>query len=266
MPENLPWFKFNPLQILDDECVKAMSNEAFGIYIKMICHCWTQDSMPVDHVRMAAIFGVSKHKFKVIWPQVKEKFFEDNERFFNDLIFAQKKSLEKDFQQNSENGKKGANIRWGGHKKANSPPNGQTMQDIDKDIDKDKKKNIKKKNDDPLVQEIADYYKTNINSKLMTKGIKNLKSLHEKSKTPYQELFQRVKNYKAEIDRDGIEGFRYQMSNFFGRAAYHAEYLKVPEKGPQNTSQKGSGNARSNSGKDYSDDLRHDPSISSFLD
>lgn len=122
-----------------------------------------------------------------------------------------------------------------------------TNEDIDEDInvlidaeeseDRVEKSRVEKKkiekNDDPLIEEISTFYKSQINSKLIPTGIKNLKVLHKKSKISFKDLFQRVKNYKVEVDRDGIE-FRYQMSNFFGKAEYHINYLEVPETGPQN--------------------------------
>lgn len=92
----------------------------------------------------------------------------------------------------------------------------------------------KEKETESLILEIANFYKKEINSKLIATGIKNLKSLHKKSKIPLEALFKRVKHYKFEVDRDRIE-FRYQMSNFFGKAEYHINYLEKPTSAPQSS-------------------------------
>jgi uncharacterized protein YdaU (DUF1376 family) len=141
MNNKMQWFKFYPKDFLDDEAVKAMDYEAKGLYIEMLCHCWTNESMPADTKKLARIFNLSNHKFNKLWDQVKEKFFEENLRFFNNRILREKKHLEKDFKQKSDSGRKGAKSRWQRHSGANGDAIETPMQDTDTDIEIDNKAN-----------------------------------------------------------------------------------------------------------------------------
>lgn len=102
--------------------------------------------------------------------------------------------------------------------------------ETEKESEKTKKKTRIRKDPVPKeVDQIANYYKLEINPKLISKGMKNLKTLQKKTKIPFKELFQRVKNYKKEIDQENIgAGYRFQMSNFFGQAKYYEDYTKAP--------------------------------------
>ncbi len=133
------WFKFYPKDFMDDEEVKSMDYEAIGLYWVMLCHCWTNDSMPSDHKKLQRIFKVSSHKFKKLWIQINEKFFEKDSRYFNKRILEEKNNLEKDFRKKSDSGSKGADSRWHRHKDEYGDAIGDAiispMQDTDTDID-----------------------------------------------------------------------------------------------------------------------------------
>lgn len=133
----MQWFKFYPKDFLDDEDVKAMDYEALGLYITMLCHCWTNDSMPSDIKKMCRIFNVSAHRFKKLWPQLSGKFFEKDMRFFNARILSEKSYLEKDFKEKSDIGRDNANKRWHPHDKPNADGITSAMQEPEPDIEVD---------------------------------------------------------------------------------------------------------------------------------
>lgn len=159
MSETPPWFKFNPNDFLNDGTVKMMSYEARGLYITIICQCWFEDSIPSDPDHIIKMFNLTKHKFKTLWPQMSDKFFEENGKLFNRRVFKEKKDFEIHLQQKRDSGRKGAEKRWQTHKSAN----GKSIQDkdSDKDIDSDKKK-IQKESD-PRIAEVFDHYFKKLN-------------------------------------------------------------------------------------------------------
>jgi uncharacterized protein YdaU (DUF1376 family) len=46
--KNPPAFQFYPQDFLSDLNVQSMTDEEVGIYIKLLCHCWIEDGLPVD--------------------------------------------------------------------------------------------------------------------------------------------------------------------------------------------------------------------------
>lgn len=132
--KKIPWFKFNPMDYMNDENVKLMCLEAKGLYVDMLCHCWENDGMPDDNESIRTIFHLSKHKFNKLWKKISPCFFSKGERLFNHRQEKEKAELENYFEQKSVSGKKGAEKRWHTHNLANS----EKMQDKDSDSDSDK--------------------------------------------------------------------------------------------------------------------------------
>src|SRR5689334_10451983 len=46
--EKSPAFQFYPQDFLADDKVMAMTAEARGVYIVLLCHCWLSGSIPKD--------------------------------------------------------------------------------------------------------------------------------------------------------------------------------------------------------------------------
>lgn len=151
MPKTMPWFKLYPKDFMDDENVKMMDDEALGLYMRMIFHCWTHGSIPVDEAQIMKLFKLTKHKFKKVWPQIFSCFFEKDSRFFQNRLERERLEVENNFQQKSDSGKQGAEKRWHRHKQRHESANGETMQDTESDTESDtykKEKNITKKESD----------------------------------------------------------------------------------------------------------------------
>ncbi len=96
--------------------------------------------------------------------------------------------------------------------------------DKDKDIDKEKEKHKR----DALVQEICDYYKSNIRNEYMTAGKKNLISCQKKTKHSFETLFQSVKNYHQWTIREDKGKFVKNMRNFFGVDEVFSDFIEMP--------------------------------------
>lgn len=46
--KNPPSFQFYPQDFLSDLNVRSMSNAEVGMYIKLLCHCWIEDGLPIN--------------------------------------------------------------------------------------------------------------------------------------------------------------------------------------------------------------------------
>lgn len=115
-----PAFQFYPADFLSDENVVLMTNSEVGCYIKLLCYCWRQGSIPDDISKLAKLCNETDNVMAELWTAIKPCF--KNGIVEGRLIHQRlKKELEKQqkfSQERSESGKKGAEIRW--KKKNNS--------------------------------------------------------------------------------------------------------------------------------------------------
>jgi uncharacterized protein YdaU (DUF1376 family) len=65
-----PAFQFYPRDFLGDARVAAMTNQEVGVYVKLICHCWTEGSIPADVARLAVMAGERYKDMLRIWTAV----------------------------------------------------------------------------------------------------------------------------------------------------------------------------------------------------
>ena len=152
--KQIPWIKFNPTDFMDDENVCLMCDEALGLYMRILCYSWKNESIPNDPAKIMRIFKLSKHKFSKLWPELESCFFQEGERLFQKRLTAELNEARNYFQQKSDSGSEGAKRRWHRHKSAN----GKTMQDKDREEDIDIKKTKAKKMEKPTMGMINDYF------------------------------------------------------------------------------------------------------------
>jgi uncharacterized protein YdaU (DUF1376 family) len=72
--EKSPAFQFYPKDFLSDEKQIQMSLAAVGIYIRLLCHCWNEGSLPADPVSLARLAGAGKKEFRTAWPSIQSCF------------------------------------------------------------------------------------------------------------------------------------------------------------------------------------------------
>jgi uncharacterized protein YdaU (DUF1376 family) len=125
--KKIPWMKFNPDEFIEDENVMLMCDEAIGLYMRILCYSWNKGSIPKEHDKIRAIFKLSKHKFTKLWKELEPCFFEKDLRLFQKRLLQEIQWTENYFQQKSDSGSKGADVRWQDHNKAKAQP----MQDSD---------------------------------------------------------------------------------------------------------------------------------------
>ncbi len=65
-----PAFQFYPKDFLSDEKQISMSLAAVGIYMRLICHCWNEGSLPADPGVLARLSGATKRQIAELWPSI----------------------------------------------------------------------------------------------------------------------------------------------------------------------------------------------------
>lgn len=212
---------------------KTMELEENGLYIKIILELWVDGDLPNDHKKLAKIFGVTTRTFTRVFNKLEGKFDVTSEFISHSRVNKERLKMISKSEKNAINGRKGGNAK--ANAKANATnsltPKGSNI-DIDTNIDSDidKKKERKKKETAPIVLTICEFYSSQINTEAMSSGKENLEKLHLKTKIPYEELFECVKNYKNSLKPDE---FTIRMRNFFGRQARYQDYKESPKMTPQ---------------------------------
>lgn len=117
MKKSPPAFQFYPADFLSDEHVVLMSNQELGCYIKLLCYCWREGSVPSDIPRIARLCGESVDAMALLWSAIGSCFIElDSKpgRLINPRLDKERKKQEEYRKERSESGRKGAISRWSG--------------------------------------------------------------------------------------------------------------------------------------------------------
>lgn len=73
MAKNPPAFQLYASDLLGG--VMAMSDEACGVYVKLLCALWIQGgTLPYDHHRLAVCALTTPECFERVWPEIENKF------------------------------------------------------------------------------------------------------------------------------------------------------------------------------------------------
>lgn len=119
-----PAFQFYPTDFLADENVVLMSNAELGCYIRLICHCWREGSIPSEVAKIARMCGENVQDMTELWPAIMKCFtssLEETGRLIHPRLQKERlKQLEHRIER-AEAGKKGAEARWG-NGSATPPP------------------------------------------------------------------------------------------------------------------------------------------------
>lgn len=62
-----PAFQFYPRDFLTDEKVALMSNTETGIYIRLLCFCWLEGTLPLETVALARMVRMPMKQFTKLW-------------------------------------------------------------------------------------------------------------------------------------------------------------------------------------------------------
>lgn len=109
-----PAFRFYPSDFLSDEHVALMTNQEIGCYLKLLCYCWREGSIPSDLNKIAKLVGEDGSAIAQLWLAIKPCFTkcpDQPDRLYQKrLEIERKKQLEYKLARSAA-GKKGAEAR-----------------------------------------------------------------------------------------------------------------------------------------------------------
>ena len=110
-----PAFQFYARDFFMDENVRLMTNQQVGIYIKLLCFCWLEGSIPKNSSAIAKLCDETETAMAQLWPAI-SKCFEvsqlDDERLVNKRLDAERKKQQEFSDERKKAGKRGAKISW----------------------------------------------------------------------------------------------------------------------------------------------------------
>ena len=113
-----PAFQFYPKDFLSDEKQIRMSSSAVGIYVRLLCHCWIEQSLPSDERALAQLSGAPLRELRAAWPSIAPCFeMNASGRLENPRLVRERDSQDRFHMKQSRRAKK----RWGGGVPAKVP-------------------------------------------------------------------------------------------------------------------------------------------------
>ena len=107
-----PWYAKD---YITDDC-RALDPLARGLYRDLLDHSWINYGFPADEDFIRDLFknalGVSKYKFKKIWPQLKNFFTEIEGRYYHEKQEELRRKEDQFRAKQKKNGQKGNIVRW----------------------------------------------------------------------------------------------------------------------------------------------------------
>ena len=120
--ETSPAFSFYVRDWLADAKVRAMTDDARGVYIDLLAYCWTEGALPLDLSAIARIARLTPGRFRRVWSQLEPCFTKTGSGFRQKRLEREREIQQKRRDALAENGRKGAEARWQGHTSANGEP------------------------------------------------------------------------------------------------------------------------------------------------
>jgi len=76
--ERAPAFQFYANDFLTDEQQAAMTLEQVGVYIRLLCYCWREQTIPDEPAKVALMVGggITARRMSAIWPAIRVCFEE----------------------------------------------------------------------------------------------------------------------------------------------------------------------------------------------
>lgn len=113
--EPSPAFQFYPKDFLTDGKVAAMSLEECGAYIRLLCLCWQERSLPVDLTKLARMVGVTPRAFRRVWPAIGACFTKQGGRLIHRRLDKERAKQAEFRRRQSDAGKASAAARAAGN-------------------------------------------------------------------------------------------------------------------------------------------------------
>mgnify|MGYP000978960552 CR=1 FL=1 len=109
--KNIPAFQFYVADYLADERVQILSSAEEGIYIRLLCFCWREGSLPIDGSAIALLCKRDASALQI--EKIIQTFFFEKEGRLHNKRLDKERAKQKAYKKNrSESGKLGAKKRW----------------------------------------------------------------------------------------------------------------------------------------------------------
>jgi uncharacterized protein YdaU (DUF1376 family) len=112
MADTRPSFQFYPRDYLTSVKVLAMSYEARGLYVHLLCLCWLEGSLPADPAMLARLCHLTPKAFAPLWRQVSPCFTSTDDRLRNARLDREREKQDTYRDAKSRAGKLGNQKRW----------------------------------------------------------------------------------------------------------------------------------------------------------
>ena len=121
-----PAFQFYASDYLSSSKVQRMSLEEQGAYVRLLCYCWEDGSIPSNFTELAKLCNITRRKIENIWPHLSDCFQVSDipGRLVNAKLEAVRLQQIEHRQRQVEHGRIGAEKRWGSHSDPTIPPLG----------------------------------------------------------------------------------------------------------------------------------------------
>jgi len=108
--EQAPAFQFYPKDFLCDERVLRMSNTEVGVYIRLLCSCWLEASLPLETAALASMVKMPIKQFTKLWENSVLRgcfYVADDGRLHHKRLDEERLKQETYRRRQSDNGKRG---------------------------------------------------------------------------------------------------------------------------------------------------------------
>lgn len=105
--EASPSFQFFPKDFLADENVALMTVAERGVYITLLCFCWTEGSVPASAQAIGRLCSMSASAVQKIWPTIQRCFVENEGRLRHKRLDAEREKQAAWRNRLAESGRKG---------------------------------------------------------------------------------------------------------------------------------------------------------------
>lgn len=122
-PDKAPAFQFYPKDFLTDEKVVLMSNTEVGIYMRLLCFCWLEGTLPLETESLARMARMPLKQFTKLWERsVLRSCFQVSEdgRLHHKRLDLERQNQQEHTRRQGDRGRAGAEARWHKHGASNA--------------------------------------------------------------------------------------------------------------------------------------------------
>jgi uncharacterized protein YdaU (DUF1376 family) len=114
--KNPPSIQFYPKDYLADANVRMLSFAQRGVYMDLLCFCWENDGLPLDHELISRLIGLPKRETKSILPSVLSLFCMTDTGYHHERLLKQKDL----YNEKRVKAQESASKRWRSSSNANA--------------------------------------------------------------------------------------------------------------------------------------------------